>query len=109
MDFALTCPPYFDVEKYSGEDTSTKRYPKFDQWCNSFYEPLIVNTMKVLKDDGVFALIVGSQLYPLAEKAKEICASHGYKIERCEDKIFAYNMHETDDERIDSLFLISKK
>ena len=109
FDFALTCPPYFDVEKYSGEDTSTNRYPKFEQWCKYFYEPLIVNTMNALKDDGVFAIIVGSQLYPLAEKAKEICASHGYKIERCEDKILASNMHGTEEERIDSLFLISKQ
>lgn len=109
FDFALTCPPYFDVEKYSGEDTSTNRYPKFEQWCKSFYEPLIVNTMNALKDDGVFALIIGSQLYPLADKAKEICSLHGYKIERCEDKILETNMHETDEEKIDSLFLISKK
>lgn len=109
FDFAITCPPYFDVEKYSGEDTSTNRYPKFEQWCGSFYTPLIVNTMNALKDDGVFALIVGSQLYPLADKAKEICTSHGYKIQRCEDKILATNMHGTDEEKIDSLFLISKK
>lgn len=109
FDFAITCPPYFDVEKYSGEDTSTKRYPKFEQWCKSFYETLIVNTMNALKDDGVFALIVGSQLYPLMDKAKDICASHGYKIQRSEDKILATNMHVTDEEKIDSLFLISKK
>lgn len=108
FDFALTCPPYFDVEKYEGEETSTKRYPQFEQWCKSFYEPLIVNTMNALKNDGTFALIVGSQLYPLADKAKEICTSHGYKIERCEDKIFATNMHGTEDEKIDSLYLISK-
>lgn len=108
FDFALTCPPYFDVEKYSGEDTSSNRYPKFEQWCNSFYEPLIVNTMNALKEDGVFALIVGSQLYPLADKAKEICASHGYKIQSCDNKILGNNMHGTDEEKIDSLFLISK-
>lgn len=109
FDFALTCPPYFDVEKYSGEDTSTNRYPKFEQWCKYFYEPLIVNTMNALKEDGVFAIIVGSQLYQLADKAKEICTSHGYKIQRSEDKIFATNMNGTDEEKIDSLFLISKK
>ena len=109
FDFALTCPPYFDVEKYSGEDTSTNRYPKFEQWCKYFYEPLIVNTMNALKDDCAFAIIVGSQLYPLADKAKDICSLHGYKIERCEDKVLSSNMHETDDEKIDSLFLISKQ
>lgn len=109
FDFALTCPPYFDVEKYEGEETSTKRYSQFDQWCKSFYEPLIFNTMNALKNDGIFAIIVGSQLYPLADKAKEICTSHGYKIERCEDGIFATNMHDTDEEKIDSLYLISKQ
>lgn len=65
--------------------------------------------MNALKNDGIFAIIVGSQLYPPADKAKEICTSHGYKIERCEDKIFATNMHDTDEEKIDSLYLISKQ
>lgn len=109
FDFALTCPPYFDVEKYNGENTSTKRYPKFEQWCKSFYEPLIVNTMNALKNDGIFALIVGSQLYPLADKAKEICTARGYKIELCKDKILATNMHATEEEKIDTLYLISKQ
>lgn len=109
FDFALTCPPYFDVEKYNGEDTSTKRYPQFKQWCNSFYRPLIVNTMRALKDDGVFCIVVGSQLYPLADRLKQICANNEYNVKSSDMPLFSTNMHDTEDDKIDSLFIIKKK
>ncbi len=109
FDFALTCPPYFDVEKYEGEETSTKRYPQFEQWCESFYEPLVTNTMRALKREGKFAIVVGSQLYPLADKLKEICKKNGYSIETSRDSILQTNMHDTEEEKIDTLYLISKQ
>ena len=108
FDFAFTCPPYFDVEKYAGEYTSTKRYPKFDQWCESFYRPLIVNTMRALKDNGVFCIVVGSQLYPLNDRLKQICAENGYDVSKSDMQIIT-NGHDTEEDKIDSLFLISKK
>lgn len=109
FDFAFTCPPYFDVEKYAGEDTSTKRYPQFEQWCSSFYRPLIVNTMRALKYDGVFCIVVGSQLYPLADRLKQICAENGYSVSKSDLQILSTNMHETEDDKIDSLFIIKKQ
>lgn len=110
FDFAFTCPPYFDVEKYAGEDTSTKRYPQFEQWCESFYRPLIVNTMRALKDNGVFCIVVGSQLYPLADRLNQICEENGYKVSKSDMQIIKKGvLHDTEDDKIDSLFIINKQ
>lgn len=87
FDCALTSPPYFDVELYEGEETSTTRYNNFDLWCERFYEPLIVNTMQRLIPGGSFFLQVGSQTYPLAKRAHEICEKRGLKCSLYADDI----------------------
>jgi hypothetical protein len=69
FDFALTSPPYYDVEKYDGDASSFRRYASFDDWLDSFYAPLIARTAAALKPRAVFALQVGSQRYPLVERA----------------------------------------
>jgi len=80
FDFALTSPPYFDVEQYHGEGQAHVRYPKYDKWVKGFYRPLIEKTYAALKDGGVFALNVGSQSYPLLKDAQTIAASVGFKV-----------------------------
>ena len=77
FDFALTSPPYFNTEKYSGERSSWRRYPTYDEWVAGFYEPMIAKVAKVLRDGGVFALQVGSQAFPLEDDAKKIAPKHG--------------------------------
>ena len=81
FDFALTSPPYFDVEKYNGEEQAHIRYPDFKKWVKGFYEPLIAKVYSVLKPEGVFALQVGSQTYPLLEEARKIARAVGFSIE----------------------------
>ncbi|TAL05192.1 MAG: hypothetical protein EPO00_13375 [Chloroflexota bacterium] len=71
-DFALTSPPYYDVEKYGGEESSWQRYNTFDAWVDGFYRPLISKVATALKPDGVFALQIGSQRYPLEKTALKI-------------------------------------
>lgn len=80
FDFALTSPPYFDVEKYEGENTSHRRYPKYDLWRDGFYKTLISKTYKALKDGGIFCLQVGSQSYPLKEDGIAIAEQVGFKV-----------------------------
>ena len=80
-DIALTSPPYFDVEKYEGEDQSHKRYPQYSLWVDRFYTPLIVNTFTALRGGGVFILQVGSQSYPLREDAVRIAEGCGFIVE----------------------------
>lgn len=81
FDFALTSPPYFDVEQYHGENQAHTRYPQYDLWKEKFYKPLIENTYKWLKDGCVFALQVGSQSYPLTEDGIAIAKEVGFAVE----------------------------
>ena len=80
FDFALTSPPYFDVEQYHGEGQAHIRYPKYDKWVAGFYRPLIEKTYAALKPGGVFAINVGSQSYPLVQDAQTIAKSVGFKV-----------------------------
>jgi hypothetical protein len=77
FDFALTSPPYFDVEKYGGELSSWRRYSTFEAWVEGFYRPLIVKTAKALKPGAVFALQIGNQTYPLERTAVAIASACG--------------------------------
>ena len=70
FDFALTSPPYYDTERYTGEGSSHNRYRDFDDWVRGFYSVLIEKTYNVLKGGGVFALQIGNTLYPLEAVAK---------------------------------------
>lgn len=77
FDFALTSPPYFDTEKYNGDDSSWRRYPEFDKWVGGFFKPLIEKTAAALKPGGVFALQVGNQKHPLEDIALGMIAKCG--------------------------------
>lgn len=79
-DFALTSPPYFDVEKYDGEQSSWRRYPEFDQWVEKFYKPLIQKTSDALKPGAHFALQVGNQSYPLETRACDMAPECGFEV-----------------------------
>lgn len=74
-DFALTSPPYFDTEKYNGDDSSWRRYGDFEKWVEGFYSPLIIKTAAALKPGATFALQIGNQRYPLEDAARKVIAS----------------------------------
>lgn len=62
-DLIFTSPPYFDIEKYSQEDTQSYiRYPTYESWKNNFLKVLIEKSKTLLKKDGYFALNVGGIL-----------------------------------------------
>jgi hypothetical protein len=83
FDFALTSPPYYDTEKYSGEKTnSMNRYKTFDAWVEGFYRPLILKTLHALKPGSAFVLNVGNRVYPLGSLAVEIASAMGATVEQ---------------------------
>ena len=71
FDFALTSPPYYDVERYDGELQSFRVFPTFAAWVEGFYVPLLHKTAHALKSGGVFALQIGNQAYPLEQTARD--------------------------------------
>lgn len=87
MDFALTCPPYWDVEDYSriyGEnkeqDLSNLSYEKF--LCN--YEKILVETYRVLKKGAYFVIVIGDvhrdgKYYQLSNDTDAICKKIGFR------------------------------
>tara|TARA_R100000353_G_scaffold157845_1_gene116976 strand:+ start:35 stop:877 length:843 start_codon:yes stop_codon:yes gene_type:complete len=57
FDTIFTSPPYFDVEKYSDEDTqSYKRYTHIDSWNKNFLHQTIGKIIPTLKKDGILAV-----------------------------------------------------
>lgn len=57
LDICFTSPPYFDLEKYSNEDTQS--YIKFNTkeiWIEGFLRPTFENCYYGLKDDGVMLI-----------------------------------------------------
>lgn len=55
-DLVFTSPPYWKVEKYQGELSSFKKYPKFEDWLHNFLFAMIDNSMSVLRPDGHMVL-----------------------------------------------------
>lgn len=81
FDFALTSPPYFDVEQYHGQEQAHIRYPEYDKWVDGFYRPLINKVFSLLKSGAVFCLQVGSQTYPLLKDGTAIAREVGFDVE----------------------------
>lgn len=81
FDLAFTSPPYFDIEKYPGKESSWRRYKTIDAWIKGFYEPLIRKTHSALKPGSMFVLNVGNHTHRLADKAVEIATAVGFKYE----------------------------
>lgn len=112
FDFALTSPPYFDVEQYEGEQQAHERYGNYALWVEKFYKPLILDTMARIKYGCCFALQVGSQRYPLKDDAIRIATDAGYTV-TCDD-IHVYKqenngkLHNTDDESSECIVIIRK-
>ena len=57
FDTIFTSPPYFNVEKYSDEDTQSYiRYNDIDSWNKNFLHKTIEKIIPTLKKDGILAI-----------------------------------------------------
>jgi hypothetical protein len=80
-DFVFTSPPYFDLERYSDEDTqSWKRYRDFDDWLNNFLLKTLTKCWESLSVDGRMIINI-SDIYSQG-KTKEICMPMTKHMER---------------------------
>lgn len=68
FDVCFTSPPYFNLEKYSDDDSeSTKNYNNYELWINNFVKPTIDNIYRYLKVDGYVMINIKN----LSNKGKE--------------------------------------
>jgi hypothetical protein len=56
FDVVFTSPPYFNVEKYNGKNSSWKTFKTHDAWLNGFLFPAISNAWKHLVKGGTLAI-----------------------------------------------------
>lgn len=82
VDFCFTSPPYFDLEKYSTEDTQSYiKCPTKDAWLEYYLKETFLNCLYCLKPDGVMAIniadIKGNELEAdMVKVAEEV----GFKL-----------------------------
>ena len=110
FDFALTSPPYFDVEQYHGDNQAHVCYPNYDLWREKFYRPLIERTYRFLRPGGVFALQVGGQSYPLVSDGISIAKMAGFSVEQrvLGGLCFDNALHNTDEAKRETLLILRK-
>ncbi len=109
FDFAITSPPYYDVEKYDGDLQSWRLYKYFEDWIEFFFRPLIVKTHAALKPGAVFALQVGNQSYPLEDKAIGIGEAIGFSHVETRATGMSNNQAQTAPEDGEVIVILKKK
>lgn len=107
-DFALTSPPYYDVEQYEGEESSHRVYKKFDDWVAGFYMPMIRAVSRALKPGAIFALQVGSQRYKLSQIAIDLAPAHGLQHAETRTTGMVNNRTETEPEEGEVVVVLRK-
>ena len=56
-DFIFSCPPYFNLEKYSDEETqSMNKFPNYEEWLEGYVRPTIKNSFYMLKKEGLYGV-----------------------------------------------------
>lgn len=106
--FALTSPPYFDVEKYEGDEQPYKHCANYDAWRDSFYTQLIEKVYAHLENDGHFALQVGSQRYPLQTDGIKIAENAGFKLIEVRSSSMINNQMKTEEDKAENIIILKK-
>lgn len=103
-DFAMTSPPYFNLEKYHGEESSWRRYTTLEDWYSKFYRTLIYNVAEALKPGAALALQVTPKL-KMVDRAREYAAEAGLTYEKTNDTAMRrYNSASADRDGATDLF-----
>ena len=91
VDFIFTSPPYFDIERYSDEDTqSWKRYPDTKMWVNGFLLPTMTKCWDCLEDGGRVCVNIADK------KGIDICSAllkHMESLGATYEGVLGYKMH----------------
>lgn len=79
VDYVISCPPYFTLESYHGEDQSTDLFSDYDNWLKNYWEPTVKNCVSKLKTGGKFTLIMVEKFedYKLIEDMTNVMKNNG--------------------------------
>jgi SAM-dependent methyltransferase len=86
IDLAFSSPPYFNLEKYTDEDTQCMvRYKTLEEWFNGYVEPTMQNIYNGLNSEGLFATNIadyksyGNKEYKVVEDWIKTAERIGFK------------------------------
>ena len=86
IDLAFSSPPYFNLEKYSEEDTQCMvRYTTLDEWFSGYVSPTMERILQGLNPDGIFATNIadyksyGNKEYQVVDRWIEMAEKIGFK------------------------------
>lgn len=86
IDFAFSCPPYFNLEKYCDEETQCYiKYPNIKDWLEGYVEGTIKNIYKALKPNCYYAVNiadfkVGNDQIKFVDEWINISENNGFKL-----------------------------
>lgn len=82
VDVVLTSPPYFNLEVYNQDATqSYNQFNEYDTWRDQWLEPLIINCLSILKDDGISAWnVMNMKNRDFVGDVLKIHEKHGWKV-----------------------------
>ena len=92
VNVALTSPPYFNREKYDGDQQSYKVYPTYPEWTTGFLKGMIKNVHELLLPGGRFYLNIADTLEPNGHVNPLESDSCKYFQECGMEKIITYKM-----------------
>ena len=74
IDCAFSSPPYFNLEKYTEEETQCMvRYGSLDSWFEGYVEPTLQNIYRGLNNDGIFATNIADYKTYGQKEPVEVC------------------------------------
>ena len=85
IDFAFSCPPYFNLEQYCEEDTQCYiKYPNIKDWLDGYVKNTIINLYKALKPNAYYAVNiadfkVGSEQVKFVDEWIKLSEENGFK------------------------------
>ena len=93
FDTIFTSPPYFNVEKYSDEDTQSYiRYQDIDSWNKNFLHKALGKMIPTLKEGGILAINIADvynpksknkEYYQICNPMNDFLQSKGLKYKGC--------------------------
>lgn len=83
IDMCFSCPPYFTLEIYSNNTSqSVKKYSQYKDWLNLYWKPTVQNCISVLKQNGIFGLVIKDKYrnFKLKEDMCQIIEKENMKL-----------------------------
>jgi len=83
FDTVFFSPPYFELEKYSGENQSINRYKTYSQWLKGYWKKTVELCVRVMTMDANMCYIIGdygTPKYNLIQDTLKICEECGLTL-----------------------------